>query len=81
MSFAFKASAVDGTNLDIGLYSCDADGSNPVLLKDAVVADITATTKSIGVIDLNAYPSLHYKLGAISDADESSNTLAVEIYA
>lgn len=77
---SFKASAISGTNLDIALYGCDADGSNPVLLKDAVVADITTTALIAGTVDLNAYPYEAYKLGWTADANESANTIAVSVY-
>lgn len=77
----FNASAVSGTNLDIALYGSDTeDGATKVLLKDAVVADITATGEVAGQVDLNAYPALYYFLGWTSDADESANTIAVKVY-
>lgn len=80
VTFTFNPSAVSGTNLDIALYACDSDGSNAVLLKDAVVSDITATGEVAGVVDLNAYPAQYYKLGWTADADESSNTITVKVY-
>lgn len=81
VTFTFNASAVSGTNLDIALYGCDKDGSNPVLLKDAVVADITATGLVAGVVDINAYPYEAYKVGWTADANESANTITVGVYA
>jgi len=78
--FAFNASAVSGTNLDIALYgSTDSAGTSKFLLKDAVVADITATGIVAGIVDLNAYPAPYYFLAWTSDADESANTIAVDI--
>lgn len=80
VTFTFNASAVSGTNLDIALYACDSDGSNAVSLKDAVVADITATGEVAGVVDLNAYPAQYYVLGWTADANESANTITVKVY-
>lgn len=80
VTFAFKASAVTGTNLDIALYGANTSGGTKFLLKDAVVADITDATKAAGVIDLNAYPAPYYYIAWTSDADESSNTIRVDVY-
>jgi len=79
VSFSFNASAVSGTNLDIALYGASTSGGTKSLLKDAVVADITATGRATGVIDLNAYPANYYYLAWTSDADESANTITVDI--
>jgi hypothetical protein len=79
MYFGFNASAVTGTNLDIALYGAMTSGGTKVLLKDAVVADITATGLAIGQIDLNAYPYPYYYLAWTSDADESANTIDVSV--
>lgn len=82
VTFGFNASAVSGTNLDIALYgSATKAGTTKTLLKDAVVADITATGMVYGQIDLNAYPAAYYFLAWTSDADESANTIAVEVHA
>jgi hypothetical protein len=79
VAFSFNASAVSGTNLDIALYGASESGGTKVQLLDAVVADITATGRATGVVDLNAYPAAYYYLGWTSDADESANTIEVEI--
>lgn len=80
VSFAFAASAVTGTNLDIALYGATTSGGTKFLLKDIIVADITDTTKAVGTIDLNAYPAHYYYIAWTSDADESANTITVEIF-
>ena len=81
-TFGFNASAVSGTNLDIGLYgSIDEAGTTKTLLLDAVVADLTATGMAYGVVDLNAYPAGYYFLGWTADANESANTITVEVHA
>lgn len=80
VTFTLNASAVSGTNLDIALYACDSDGSNPVLLLDAVVADITATGLVAGVVDLNHYPAQFYVIGWTSDVDESANTIDLQVF-
>jgi hypothetical protein len=79
VGFTFEASAVSGTNLDIALYGATASGGTKSLLKDAVVADITDTTRATGIIDLHAYPMPYYYLAWTSDADESANTIAVTV--
>ena len=77
----FNASAVSGTNLDIALYGSDTEaGTTKFLLKDAVVADITATGTVAGQVDLNAYPAAYYFLAWTADADESANTIAVKVF-
>jgi hypothetical protein len=81
VAFGFNASAVSGTNLDIGLYVAATEAGTKTLVKDAVVADITATGKATGLVDLNAYPGAFYFLGWTSDTDESANTIAVEVVA
>lgn len=81
VTFVFNASAVSGTNLDIALYGATTQGGTKFNLKDAVVADITATGKVAGVVDLNAYPAPFYYLGWTSDANESANTITVEVFA
>ena len=80
VGFAFNASAVSGTNLDIDLMgSMSADGSDAFLLKDAIVADITATGKVVGYVDVNLVPAPFYLIRVTTDADESANTLDIEI--
>lgn len=81
VAFGFNASAVSGSNLDIGLYGAPTLGGTKTLLLDAVVSDIAATGKVTGVVDLNAYPSGFYFLGWITDTNESANTIAVDVWA
>lgn len=76
---SFNASAVTGTNLDISVQGQWASGGTRVQLLDAVVADITATGENSAIFDLNAYPAAWYSFAALSDADESSNTLTVTL--
>jgi len=79
-TFTFNASAVSGTNLDIALYGSNTEaGTVKYLLKDAVVADITATGTVAGVIDIKAYPAPYYFLAWTADGDESANTIAVGV--
>lgn len=75
ITVGLNASAVTGTNLDIGLYGILKPNGEKVLLKDAIVADITATGLVAGQIDLNAYPAYEYYIGWTSDGDESENTI------
>lgn len=80
VTVSVKASAVSGTNLDIGLYGSDSATGTFSLLLDAVVADVTDGTAKVAVVDLNAYPAPFYKIGWTSDADESANTVDVNLY-
>lgn len=80
VSFAFKASAVSGTNLDIALYGALTKTGTKFLLKDAVVADITDATKAVGTLDMQAYPAPYYFLAWTADANESANTITVEVF-
>lgn len=75
VTFTFNPSAVSGTNLDIALYGADTLTGTKYVLKDAVVADITATGLVAGVVDLNAFPAPFHFLGWLVDADESANTI------
>jgi len=76
-----NASAVTGTNLDIALYGSSGPEttSTKFLLLDALVADITATGNNPFILDLNAYPAPYYWIAWTSDADESANTIEVEL--
>jgi hypothetical protein len=74
-----NASAVSGTNLDIALYGAASSGGTKFLLKDTIVADITATGTLAAPIDLNAYPAPFYYIGWTADANESANTIAVKV--
>lgn len=81
IAVTLNASAVSGTNLDIALYGAKTSTGTKSLLKDAIVADITATGAVTGLIDLNAYPAPFYFIGWTSDANESANTITVDVYA
>lgn len=80
VSIYLNASAVTGTNLDIALYGAMTEGGTKFLLKDAIVADITATGANIAVEDLNALPAPYYYIAWTSDVNESANTIDVKIY-
>lgn len=75
VTFGANASAVSGTNIDIALYGADVSGGTKYLLKDALVADITATGRVSAVVDLNQYPAPYYYIAHTSDVDESANTI------
>ena len=80
VSFSVNASAVTGTNLDIALYGADnSAGTDKYLLKDVLVADITATGKVTGIIDIQQYPAPFYFLSITGDNAETGNTLAIVI--
>lgn len=80
ISGTIQASAVSGTNLDIGLYGAHSSGGTKFLLKDAIVADITDGTLAVFTEDINALPAPFYYIGWTSDADESANTVTVSIF-
>ena len=80
VSFTVKASAVTGTNFDIAIYGAMTSGGTKFLLKDALVADVTDTTKAVGTININAYPAPYYYLAHTSDVDESANTITYEFF-
>ena len=80
VSFTLQASAVSGTNFDIAIYGAMTSGGTKFLLKDALVADITDTTKAVGTIDVNAYPAPFYYIAWTADANESANTITVEFF-
>lgn len=76
------ASAVSGTNLDIGVYGSFTTTGTKYLLLDAPVADVTNAAKTAtGSVNLAAYPMPYYFIGWITDADESANTITVYIAA
>ena len=81
VTITVQASAVSGTNLDIGLYGSDSETGTKVLLLDAPVADITGTTLAVARVDLNLYPAGYYFIGATVDASEAANTLTVKVFA
>jgi hypothetical protein len=75
ITVGIQASAVSGTNLDIGLYADFEEGGDKVLLSDTLVADVTDGTFAAGTVDLNEYPARAYYIGWTADADESANTI------
>lgn len=75
ITVGLQASAVSGTNIDIGLYADFEDGGTKVLLLDALVADLTDGTLTAGTVDLNDYPARAYYIGWTTDVDESANTI------
>ena len=81
VSLKFHPTAITGTNLDIALYGSDTlAGTTKYLLKDAIVADLTADdTVVCGNIDFNLYPSPYYFLAWTADVNESANTIAVSV--
>ena len=80
ITFTFDATAVTGSNLDVALYgSNDRAGTDKYLLKDILVADITATGIAIGIFDLQLYPAPFYFISVIGDNAETGNTLALTI--
>ena len=81
VTFTFQASGVAGTDLDIALMGSDTLAGTKFLLKDAIVADILTgvTTRVAGVLDMQAYPASFYWIRVITDADESGNTLDINI--
>lgn len=79
VTFVINPSGVSGTNLDIALYGANESGGTKFLLKDALVADITAAGAVASVIDLKAYPAPYYYVAWTSDADESANTITVTV--
>ena len=79
VTFTLNASAVTGTNLDIALYGASTEAGSKYLLKDAIVADITATGIVAGIHDLNLYPAPYYFIAWTSDVDESANTIDLEV--
>jgi len=82
VTFGIIASAVTGTNLDIGLYGAMTSGGTKFLLLDAVVTDVTNAAKvQFKSINLNAYPAPYYYLGWTSDGDESANTISAYVIA
>lgn len=75
------ASAVSGTNLDIGLYGAQTTTGTKTLLKDAIVTDLqTGALTATGSVDLNAYVYPYYFIGWTADANESANTIGVYVY-
>lgn len=81
VSILVVASAISGTNIDVGLFGSMTPTGSKFLLLDAVVADVTNSAKSKGgVVDLNAYPAPYYWIGWEADTNESANTVTVTIF-
>lgn len=81
ISVLAEATAVTGTNVDIALYGAMESGGDKFLLKDAIIADITDTTATGGVFDLNLYPAPYYYISFTTDADESANDMTFTVFA
>lgn len=77
-----EASAVSGTNIDISLWGAYTSGGTKFLLLDAPgsIADLTNSAKTAaGRIDIEAYPAPYYFIGMLADANESANTVTLNI--
>lgn len=80
VAFIAHPSAISGTNLDIALYGAYESGGTKVLLKDAIIADLTVDdTPVVGLVDMNLYPCPYYYIGVTADGDESANTISYRI--
>lgn len=77
---AAQASAVTGANIDFALYGAYASGGTKYLLLDAIIADITDATFTIGTaVDLWAYPMPYYYIAHTVDQDEDANTISYHL--
>lgn len=77
-----SASAVSGTNIDISLWGSLTATGTKYLLTDAPgsIADITNAAKTAaGRFDIEAYPAPYYWIGMLADANESANTVTLNI--
>lgn len=82
ISILVSATAVSGTNVDIGLYGAMSESGTKFLLLDAPVADITNASKTAGgVVNLLSYPAPIYFIGWTVDASETANDITVDIFA
>jgi len=74
------ASAVTGTNIDVSLWGAFTSGGTKFLLLDAPIADLTNAAKSAGgSVNIEAYPAPYYFIGMLADANESSNTVTLNV--
>ena len=77
-----EASAVSGSDIDIGLYGSYTETGTKYLLTDAPVADLSSGTLSTWAsVNLKIYPMPYYFIGHIVDANESANTISYYITA
>lgn len=81
VTFRATPTTIDGTNIDIALYGAESEDGTKTLLKDAIIADLTADDTAVaGVVDLNLYPAPYYFIGHLPDQDESDSTITYEIF-
>jgi len=81
VGFSLTPTAVTGTNLDIALYGANKAGGTKYLLKDALVADLTVDGEKVtGFIDVNQYPAPFYYVAWTADANESANSITLEVF-
>lgn len=74
------ASAVTGTNVDIGLYGSFTETGTKYLLADAIIADVTNSDKDkSAAFAIWQYPMPFYFIGHTTDTDESANTISYYI--
>ena len=80
VAFIAHPSAITGTNLDIALYGAWESAGTKVLLKDAIIADLTADdTPVVGLVDMNLYPCPYYYIAHTADGDEHLNTISYRV--
>lgn len=80
VAFIAHPSAITGTNLDIALYGTWTTAGTKVLLKDAIIADLTADdTPVVGLVDMNLYPCPYYYIAHTSDVDEKANNISYRV--
>lgn len=76
------ASAVSGTNIDISLWGSLTSAGTKFLLTDAPgsISDLTNSAKTAAAsFDIEKYPAPYYFIGMLADADESANTVQLNI--
>lgn len=77
-----EASAVSGINIDISLWGAYTSGGTKFLLADAPgsIADLTNSAKTAAAsFNIEAYPANYYYIGMLADANESANTVTLNI--
>ncbi len=81
VEFVLTASAVSGSNLDIGLHGSFTEaGTVKNEITDALVTDVTNGTKvQFAARDVSATPFPYYFISITTDANESANTLKCEM--
>lgn len=79
------ASAVTGTNVDVSLHGYSTKGTsggsnNQLVDAPGSIGDITNSAKTKQAsFDIKPYPAPYYRIGFLSDANESANTVTVTI--